>query len=179
MPCEFCIETTLASLQKDEQCWFFREKVLRMEMTNIRKFLSKRVSFSPGVNLVIGKIGSGKTTVAWSLEQTMNNEMIKEELLRAGAECGEVTCTIAPEEKVMVHLKRKANGSIIKECVYKCLVLDEPCCRMSEEMKYDFVRSLQSISSEMQIIITLSSHEMRLIEMMREIIPDCSIIELK
>src|SRR3989344_2578061 len=92
-------------------------RIIRVQLENIRSYISGTVEFPEGSILLSGDIGAGKTTVLIAMEFALfgiiKGELNAENLLRHGTNQGSVELTFALEGKahtIKRRLKRGKNG---------------------------------------------------------------------
>lgn len=95
-----------------------------ISLKNIRSYLHEKITFSSGVTLLAGDIGSGKSTVLLSIEFALfgliKGELLGSSLLRNGASEGSVTLafSVGKDDVVITRVLKRKQHSIVQESSY-------------------------------------------------------------
>lgn len=117
-----------------------------LEMENIRSYKRERIEFREGVALFEGDIGSGKSTILYSIEFALFGlgDLKSTALLRSGEKEGSVKLTMdvgGSDIVFMRSLERKKNGASQKQC---CIIAGGIRTDYSpEEMKQKVLQMLK------------------------------------
>ncbi|MFT4249936.1 MAG: AAA family ATPase [Candidatus Woesearchaeota archaeon] len=92
----------------------------RLRMQNIRSYIDESVSFSTGVTLLSGDIGSGKSTVLLGVEFALfgarRGDLSADSLLRYGCSSGGVELVfVLGEQEIVVSRSLKRTGSGVRQ----------------------------------------------------------------
>ncbi|MCM8764615.1 MAG: AAA family ATPase [Candidatus Omnitrophica bacterium] len=148
----FDMDSYLEELKSMNRCFFLPFSVKRLELENIGPIESISIDFSPGINIIRGSNGSGKTTILKSIAMAFGLFIPEREtMLKMMKKEGFIKISTSEHENLIRLDKDNINGR--KDA--GCLLLDDAIAMLPPDKAKIFIRKLKK-KYHKQLIMTIS-----------------------